>query len=181
MPAASPVEEPTVPVGRRSYVLLHLPRLFHHCRRALCAVVDSRCHRGSDAQLLVSPPRALASLATTAGTGCAAVSSACSHHNEATRLGSQKKKGSPHDSGQRVLVQYTGWWWWWCGRDTHMQASSEFKTWAGASAPAPSAGLTSPKPYASCLREQVPASKKASTNHNATKKVVVCADLRHES
>ena len=56
-------------------MLLHLPRLLHHCRRALCAVVESRCHSGSNAHLLVSQPRALASLPTTAGTGCAAVSS----------------------------------------------------------------------------------------------------------
>ena len=61
-------------------LLLHLPRLFRHSRGVLCAVVESRCRSGSDAQLPVSPPRALASLPTTAGTGC----TACSHHNEAT-------------------------------------------------------------------------------------------------
>ena len=78
-------------------------------------------------ELLVSPPRALASLPSPAGTGCAAGSSdACSHHNDATRLGSHKKR-CLHDTGQRVLVQnaMVVWWcggggsvvWWlWCGR-----------------------------------------------------------------
>ena len=69
-------------------LLLLTPR--HHSRTS--AVVTGRREGSCDAQLLVSPPRALASLPSPAGTGCAAGSSdACSHHNEATRLGSHRK------------------------------------------------------------------------------------------
>ena len=51
--------------------------------------MTGRGEGSGDAQRLVSPPRALASLPSPAGTRCAAGSiDACSHHNEATRLGS---------------------------------------------------------------------------------------------
>ena len=127
-------------MGRRTLraLLLHLARLFHYCRGVLCAVGESRCRSGSDAQLPVSPPRALASLPTTAGTGC----TACSHHNEATRLGTDTKNGlgvvnskKRHTKRNACVVVVCGvwcvwcvWggggegrgegervWWWWCG------------------------------------------------------------------
>ena len=107
-PAGTPEEVSLSPWGFVHLVDLLLSALLprHHLFHDRSSTVMTGRGMGScDAQLLVSPPRALASLSTTAGTGCAAVSSACSHHNEATRLGSHKKQRSPRDTGQRVIVQ----------------------------------------------------------------------------
>ena len=60
-------------------------------------MVTGRGEGSCSAQLLVSPLRALASLSSPAGIGCAA-------GTEATRLGSARKK-PPCATGQRVFVQ----------------------------------------------------------------------------
>ena len=72
-------------------------------------MVTGCCEGSCDAQLLVSPPRALASLPSPAGTGCAAGSSdACSHHDEANRLGSGTKKVVVCDGATRVCAETPG-------------------------------------------------------------------------
>ena len=85
VPAASLGEVASVSLGRltRRAPLPHCPPAASPLPTSTVVTGSAECC--SDAELLVSPPRALASLPLTAGTGCA-ISSACSHHNEPTRL-----------------------------------------------------------------------------------------------
>ena len=92
-------------------LLLHLLLLLltprHHSRTS--AVVTGRCEGSCDAQLLMSPPRALASLPAPAGTGCAAGSSdACSHHQRGYPLGFAQKNGLLTTQGNACLCKTPG-------------------------------------------------------------------------
>ena len=84
--------------------LLLTPR--HHSRTS--AVVTGRSEGSCDAQLLVSPPRALASFPSPAGTGCAAGSSvAGSHQHRGHPLGFRHEKGRPVRRGNACLCKNT--------------------------------------------------------------------------